>query len=119
MVGFFPPISSLMRRRRLDASAWSHSPTPHDPVNETARNAGAAMSDFPSVPPEPATKFTTPLGMPASRHASTMRHAHRGASDAGLMTTVLPQISAGAIFQAGIAMGKFQGVISPTTPIGL
>ena len=39
-------------------------------------------------------------------------------SVAGLKTTVLPQTSAGAIFQEGIAIGKFQGVITPTTPIG-
>ena len=33
-------------------------------------------------------------------------------------TTVLPYASAGAIFHAGIAIGKFHGVISPTTPSG-
>ena len=48
-----------------------------------------------------------------------MRHALSGAADAGLSTTVLPQISAGASFQAGMALGKFQGVIRPTTPMGL
>ena len=48
-----------------------------------------------------------------------MRHALSGAADAGFSTTVLPQISAGASFHAGIALGKFHGVISPTTPIGL
>src|SRR5437763_16746433 len=47
-----------------------------------------------------------------------MRHALSGAAEAGLSTTVLPQISAGASFQAGIALGKFQGVTRPTTPIG-
>ena len=31
---------------------------------------------------------------------------------------VLPVISAGAVFQIGIAEGKFQGVISETTPSG-
>ena len=40
-------------------------------------------------------------------------------SAAGLKTTVLPQTSAGAIFQDGIAIGKFHGVITPTTPIGM
>ena len=34
------------------------------------------------------------------------------------MTTVLPQIRAWNDFQAGMATGKFQGVISPQTPIG-
>ena len=32
---------------------------------------------------------------------------------------MLPQTSAGAIFQLGIAIGKFQGVIAPTTPTGI
>jgi len=35
---------------------------------------------------------------------------------AGLITTVLPNASAGAAFHAGIAIGKFHGVIRPTTP---
>ena len=37
---------------------------------------------------------------------------------AGFQTTVLPVTSAGAIFQTGIRMGKFQGVMTPTTPRG-
>ncbi len=40
-----------------------------------------------------------------------------GVSSAGLITTVLPQISAGSIFHDGIAIGKFHGVIMPHTPI--
>jgi hypothetical protein len=39
-------------------------------------------------------------------------------ADAGLKTRVLPHINAGAIFQAGIANGKFHGVMIPTTPSG-
>ena len=41
-----------------------------------------------------------------------------GVSEAGFMTTVLPKASAGALFHAGIAIGKFHGVISPNTPSG-
>ena len=37
---------------------------------------------------------------------------------AGLKTTVLPATRAGIIFQHGIAIGKFQGVMIPATPIG-
>jgi hypothetical protein len=40
-------------------------------------------------------------------------------SVAGLKTTVSPHTSAGAIFQLGMAMGKFHGVIAPTTPTGM
>ena len=39
-------------------------------------------------------------------------------SSAGFSTTVLPQMSAGASFHDGIAIGKFHGVIAPTTPTG-
>ena len=52
-----------------------------------------------------------------------MRHWARcttdsGVSDAGFITTVLPETSAGASFQAGMAMGKFHGVMSAVTPTG-
>jgi hypothetical protein len=40
-------------------------------------------------------------------------------SVAGLKTTVFPQTIAGNVFQDGIAMGKFHGVIAPTTPTGI
>ena len=36
----------------------------------------------------------------------------------GLQTTVQPAASAGAIFRVSIALGKFQGVMQATTPIG-
>ncbi len=39
-------------------------------------------------------------------------------SSAGFSTIVLPAASAGATFQEAIVSGKFQGVISPTTPSG-
>jgi len=44
--------------------------------------------------------------------------ALNGVSVAGLNTTVLPETRAGAIFQIGIAMGKFHGVMIPTGPTG-
>jgi hypothetical protein len=40
-------------------------------------------------------------------------------SSAGFSTTVLPHTSAGQSFHEGIAIGKFQGVIAPTTPTGM
>jgi len=41
-----------------------------------------------------------------------------GVNSDGLSTTALPQAKAGAVFQAGMAMGKFHGVIRATTPSG-
>jgi len=42
----------------------------------------------------------------------------RGVSLEGLMTTQSPAARAGAIFQAAMSSGKFQGMIWPTTPRG-
>jgi hypothetical protein len=39
-------------------------------------------------------------------------------ADAGLYTTVFSVIKHDASFQAGIASGKFHGVINATTPMG-
>ena len=39
-------------------------------------------------------------------------------SPAGLKTAVLPVTSAGMSFHVGIAIGKLNGVITATTPIG-
>ena len=44
--------------------------------------------------------------------------AVNGTISAGFQTTVLPNASAGASFQEGIAIGKFHGVIAVTTPSG-
>ena len=63
--------------------------------------------------------FTTPAGTPASVRSSTKRWPSIGVSVAGLKTTVLPATSAGAIFQDGIAIGKFHGVMTPMTPMGM
>lgn len=41
----------------------------------------------------------------------------RGAGSEGLRSAVHPDSSAGAIFEAGIASGKFQGVMRPRTPM--
>ena len=57
-------------------------------------------------------------GRPPRRSRRSARRA-AACRVAGLKTTVLPQTSAGAIFQLGIAIGKFHGVIAPTTPTGI
>src|SRR4051812_28437219 len=72
----------------------------------------------PTIDPEPITRLKTPAGRPVLARISASVHAQPGVHCAGLNTTVLPNASAGAIFHAGIAIGKFHGVIRPTTPIG-
>src|SRR5215207_3623005 len=76
------------------------------------------MISSPASEPEPRTRFKTPGGTPAASKISVMRTAVAGAIDAGLKTTVLPATKAGAIFQIGMATGKFQGVTHATTPSG-
>jgi hypothetical protein len=41
-----------------------------------------------------------------------------GVCSAGFSTTQLPAASAGASFHAAIRIGKFHGMICPTTPSG-
>src|SRR5215510_794914 len=93
-------------------------PTPFEPVNETALTAGWRMISSPASDPDPITRFKTPEGIPAASKISTIRTAVAGVNDAGLKTTVFPATNAGAIFQIGIATGKFHGVTQATTPSG-
>ena len=62
--------------------------------------------------------FTTPSGNPACWQTCANNNAVSGVVSAGFSTTVFPAASAGAIFQASINSGKFQGIIWPTTPTG-
>ena len=50
--------------------------------------------------------------------ASTRFRADSGTSSPDLMTTVLPQTSAGISFHDGIAIGKLNGAIRPQIPTG-
>ena len=47
-----------------------------------------------------------------------MNTPDHGVNDAGLNTTVLPVSSAGSVFRHITFMGKFHGLITPTTPRG-
>ncbi len=60
----------------------------------------------------------TPAGTPARSASAAIARADRGVSVAGLQTTVHPAASAGAIFQVDSMNGVFQGVMTPTGPIG-
>src|SRR6266404_1907961 len=93
-------------------------PTAFDPVKEIALTALWLIISSPASEPDPIMRYRTPDGIPASAKSSTMRTAVAGVSEAGLKTTVLPATRAGAIFQTGIATGKFQGVTQATTPSG-
>lgn len=57
-------------------------------------------------------------GNPASSASSPMRRQLSGVCSAGFMTTVQPAARAGPHFQATISIGKFHGMIWPTTLTG-
>ena len=117
-IGFLPPSSRLTRFSVFAARVLISTPVSVWPVKLMTRTSGWSTIALPTSPPEPVTTLTTPSGSPPSSSSSTKRTRHAGVSEAGLMTAVLPQMSAGNSFQAGIATGKFHGVMIPTTPIG-
>src|SRR4051794_40262055 len=73
---------------------------------------------LPTTDPLPGITFSTPGGRPHSFAYSANLSSDSDVFEAGLMTTVLPQASAGAIFQTPSISGKFHGVMGPTTPTG-
>ena len=66
----------------------------------------------------PVTMLMTPAGKPASIASSPRRNVVNGVCSAGFTMIVLPQASAGPSFHDANNNGKFQGIISPTTPTG-
>jgi hypothetical protein len=119
MMMFLPPISRWQCLKAGAQASETLRPTSVDPVKETIGTSLWLMSGAPTWVPPPVTMFTTPLGRPASSRAWIRFTTERGVSEAGLMTTVLPRMRAGIIFQEGIAIGKFQGVMSPAMPTGM
>ena len=92
-------------------------PAAVDPVNATLSAPGWVTRCSPTSRP-PGTTLTTPAGTPASSRASARMKLLSGASGGGLITTVQPAASAGAVFQAARVTGAFQGTIAATTPTG-
>ena len=118
MMTFLPPISRWTFLKVGAARSATIRPTAVEPVNDTTRTSAAVVIALPTSSPPPVTRLTTPGGTPASSRILTKFTADSGVSVAGLNTTVLPQTSAGMIFQDGIAIGKFHGVMTAQTPSG-
>ena len=59
-----------------------------------------------------------PFGMPTCSAKAAKANADNGVSSAGFKTQVHPAANAAPTFLLTIALGKFQGVIIPATPIG-
>ncbi len=59
-----------------------------------------------------------PAGRPARSPSTARASAESGVSEAGRATKAQPTASAGPHLRVIIALGKFQGVIEATTPMG-
>ena len=107
--GFLLPISSWNLAIREIAFCAIARPVSIEPVKLNAATSGWLTRVSPTTEPEPITRLNTPGGTPASARMSASAHAQPGVHCAGLKTTVLPKASAGAIFHAGMAIGKIPG----------
>ena len=93
-------------------------PTRVEPVKEILRTVSLAMSSLPIPVGMPVTMLITPAGMPAFSASQPIASAESGVKSEGLTTTGQPAARAGATLRVIIALGKFHGVMMPTTPTG-
>ncbi len=119
MKGALPPSSSATFFTVSADWRISSLPTSVEPVKESLRTIGLAVSSPPtSAAFMVVTMLSTPFGRPARSASSASASAHRGVSSAGLITIAQPAARAGPALRVIIAIGKFHGVIAATTPIG-
>ncbi len=79
--------------------------------------SGWDASAAPAVAPEPVTMLITPGGSPSTdAKTSANLSAICELIDGGLRMQVLPTATAGASLTAVMMVGRFHGVINPTTP---
>ena len=117
MFGLLPPSSSVTGMRFSLAYCMISRPVVVSPVNAILRMRLLDASGLPASTPKPLTMFSTPGGS-RSATSSISTWIDAGVCSAGLSTTALPAASAGASFQIAIRIGKFHGMICPTTPSG-
>ncbi len=118
MLGLLPPSSKVSRLSVWLASFMMICAVLYSPVKATLSTPGCLTIAAPAVGPKPGTTLITPSGMPAFCASRASRKQVSGVCSAGFITIVQPAANAGPHFQAVISMGKFQGMIWPTTPTG-
>ena len=119
MNGALPPSSIDSRSRFSEACAISLRPTSVEPVNDSLRSRGSAISGaVVSLDEDAVIRLSTPSGRPASSRILASISIDSGVCWAGLTTIVQPAAIAGPILRVPIASGKFHGVISRHGPTG-
>ncbi len=119
ITGALPP-NSIEVRLTVSAHCFIKSlPTCVEPVKVTFLTVGFEVISEPTVGASlVGNTLNSPGGKPALFANSTSANAESGVSAAGFSTMAQPTASAGATLRVIIALGKFQGVIAATTPIG-
>ncbi len=118
MFGDLPPSSSVTGMIFSDAYCMIRRPVVVSPVNAILAIRLFGASGLPASMPNPLTTLMTP-GWSKSLDEFHQHHdADSGVCSAGFSTTQLPAASAGASFHTAIRIGKFHGMICPTTPSG-
>ena len=117
MFGDLPPSSSVTGMRFWLAYCMIRRPVVVSPVKAILAMRVLEASGLPASRPKPLTMLSTPGGS-RSAISSAQTRIEAGVCSAGFSTTQLPAASAGASFHAAIRIGKFQGMIWPTTPSG-
>ena len=103
--------------RFCDAYCMMSRPVVVSPVKAILATRFEEASGLPASRPKPLTMLRTPFGSRSPiTSISTMIEA--GVCSAGLRPTQFPAASAGASFHTAIRIGKFHGMIWPTTPSG-
>ncbi len=117
MFGLLPPSSRVTGMRFWLAYCMINRPVVVSPVNAILAMRLLDASGLPASTPKPLTTLSTPAG--SRSPISDIRYSiDTGVCSAGLSTTALPAARAGASFQTAIRIGKFHGMICPTTPSG-
>ncbi|MCY1540680.1 hypothetical protein D9M68_763330 [compost metagenome] len=117
MLGDLPPSSSVTGMRFWLAYCEISRPVVVSPVKAILPMRLLDASGLPASTPKPLTMFRTPGGS-RSPMTSISTRIDTGVCSAGLSTTQLPAASAGASFHTAMRIGKFHGMIWPTTPMG-
>ena len=117
MFGLLPPSSSVTGIRFWLAYCMISRPVVVSPVKAILAMRFEVASGLPASAPKPLTMLSTPGGQQVGDQLDQMQ-IDAGVCSAGLRTTQLPAASAGASFHIAIRIGKFHGMICPTTPSG-
>ena len=117
MLGDLPPSSRVTGTRLSAAAFMMIEPVVVSPVKAIFEIRSEPDRAAPASSPKPLTMLSTPFGS-RSPMISTRCRIDAGVCSAGLSTMQLPAASAGASFHVAMRMGKFHGMICPTTPSG-